>query len=660
MRFGRKSETSRGKQARARLRSHDQKLLKLSSDATLPRLNQLRFLFRFLSKKEYRVFLVGLALVLIGVVIGGYQFVKTHRVSAPDVGGEYQEVIVGTPRLVNPIYSSANEVDQDLSRLLYSGLLRYDKNGLLIPDLAESFTVNTSTTQFTVTLRENLTWHDETLITADDVLFTIERIQDPTVGSPMRLSFQGVTVTKSDDRTIVFDLENAFAPFAHTLTVGILPKHAWLDVLPSAMKLADANIRPVVGSGPYQFVELQKNRNGIIISYALEHFQNFHRGEPFVESIRLHFAPDTLSAIDMFANKRVDGIHFVPKADRETIAKRDTNIYTIALPQYTGLFFNQKRNEALETLTVRQALAHAIDREQLISSTLGATAQAIVSPLLPGSIGYQDDAPFYEFSPTTSTALLDGAKWKTIDRETYIALRTEQLVTEWEEQQPVEDVNKDELSEEELAEFNEQKKQKRAELEGLAREQIETQIPPSQDVFRKNGDDQILGVTITTVHNSETIAVAELIQSYWQAIGIDVQIQTVDPQLIQSEVLKDRNYEVLLFGEVLSADPDLYPFWHSSQIDDPGLNLSLFINRKADTLLEEARETTNQDTRTENYQAFEQILHAELPAIFLYNPKYVYAQRKKIQNFDVSRLYTPADRFNEIETWFIETKGEWQ
>jgi len=625
-----------------KLKSHDTQLIAQTSGKKIPGFRQLRFLFRFLNKKEARLFLVGIGIAVIGLSWYLGRYVVNNRVTIPDVGGEYSEVLVGTPRFINPIYAATNEVDNDLVRLVYSGLLRYDSQGNIQPDLAESYTA--SSTIYMVKLRQDALWHDGTQVTANDVLFTFERIQDPAVASPLRLSMQGVEIEKVDDHTISFTLEDPFAPFIHTLTTGILPQHVWIDTDANSMKLADANIRPI-GSGPYKFSTLSKNKTGVIIDYTLEHNKDFYRGTPFIKTVQLHFAPDSTNAVESYLSKRVDGIHFVPQDKKADIDKRDTAIYPLQLPQYTALFFNQKRTAALEDSDVRQALAHSINRQQLIQDALKQDATAITSPLLPGMLGYKEDADFYAFSPTSSTALLDDSGYTTINREEFIDLRVEQLVDEWLDDKPEEEQDAEKES---------------GELAKLALEQVEAEIPPSQDIFRKNKKDVILTVTITTVNNDATIATAELIQSFWQAIGVHTILYVVDPQLIQTEVIKNRNYEVLLFGEVLGADPDPYPFWHSSQIDDPGLNLSLFINRKADKLLEEARSTYNDEVREEAYHDFQEILHDELPAVFLYNPKYVYAQRTKINDFLVKRIVTPADRFNEIEKWFIETKGAWK
>ena len=116
----------------------------------------------------------------------------------------------------------------------------------------------------------------------------------------------------------------------------------------------------------------------------------------------------------------------------------------------------------------------------------------------------------------------------------------------------------------------------------------------------------------------------------------------------------------MLFGVIVGANPDPYPFWHSSQIQDPGLNLALFANRNVDKLLETARTTGDEAERKKSYQEFQDILSAELPAIFLYNPTYAYVVDQKIKGLDIDRIITPADRFNNLNEWYIKTKRQYQ
>jgi peptide/nickel transport system substrate-binding protein len=125
---------------------------------------------------------------------------------------------------------------------------------------------------------------------------------------------------------------------------------------------------------------------------------------------------------------------------------------------------------------------------------------------------------------------------------------------------------------------------------------------------------------------------------------------------IQNEYISPRNFDILLFGEIVGFDPDPYPFWHSSQISTTGLNLSNFKHAEADQVLREARETADIKKKTEKYIHFQNILVAEIPAIFLYNPNYLYPVDKKIKGIDQTSIINPTDRLTNVHKWYIKTK----
>ncbi|MDP2587533.1 MAG: hypothetical protein Q8P33_02035, partial [bacterium] len=127
---------------------------------------------------------------------------------------------------------------------------------------------------------------------------------------------------------------------------------------------------------------------------------------------------------------------------------------------------------------------------------------------------------------------------------------------------------------------------------------------------------------------------------------------------LQQTYIRERTYQTLLFGEVTGADPDLYPFWHSTQIADPGLNLTSFSDEDLDKLLEEARQTTDPAARAAKQTEISKLLAEEVHAIFLYSPQYLMAVRDKLKGIDLQTITTPADRLNDVSSWYIKTKRE--
>lgn len=178
------------------------------------------------------------------------------------------------------------------------------------------------------------------------------------------------------------------------------------------------------------------------------------------------------------------------------------------------------------------------------------------------------------------------------------------------------------------------------------------------DGFRYK-DDNKLSITLTTTDWPEYIKTAELIKEQWKKVGVEVKLDHLGAGNIQQIAVQPRNYEALLFGEILPPDPDPYPFWHSTQNRSPGLNLSLFDNEEVDKLLEEARKVSDNEKRAELYRQFQNKILELSPAIILYQPYYLYATTD-IYGIEASSAALPAGRFNNIEEWHINRERIWK
>ena len=168
-----------------------------------------------------------------------------------------------------------------------------------------------------------------------------------------------------------------------------------------------------------------------------------------------------------------------------------------------------------------------------------------------------------------------------------------------------------------------------------------------------------LSFTLVTVDQPILTKVAYLIKEQWKELGVGLDVKTYDVSALEQEIIKPREYELILFGEVLGVVPDLYPFWHSSQVKDPGLNLANYENNQSDKLLEKARQTLDEEEIRESLEEFQNILIKDLPAIFLYTPDYLYLVSDEIKGINIKTIYDPSQRFSNIENWYIETKRAW-
>jgi peptide/nickel transport system substrate-binding protein len=165
-----------------------------------------------------------------------------------------------------------------------------------------------------------------------------------------------------------------------------------------------------------------------------------------------------------------------------------------------------------------------------------------------------------------------------------------------------------------------------------------------------------LAFTLSTSDNPELLETADLLKETWGKIGVKVTIEKYDAATLNQTIIRPRKYDALLFGEVIGRDIDLYPFWHSSQRNDPGLNVALYANIKADKALENARKANSDEERLAAYKNLNSEIVKDVPAVFLYSPQYIYVVPKKLQGVSSSEIETPQDRFDGIEKKYIEEK----
>jgi len=313
----------------------------------------------------------------------------SHSQVQPKIGGQYQEGILGQPRYINSVLAQTNDTDRDLVQLIYSSLFKYDGQGNLVPDLVENYTIEDDGLSYLIFLKKNILWHDQELLTANDVIFTIKAIQNPENKSPLRNNWQNVEVEKIDNFTLCFKIKTVYAPFLHNLTIGILPKHIWSGIPAANFPLAEYNLKPI-GSGPYQFKEFSKDKNGKIESIELVRNENFYLQSPFIERIILKFYNNQDKLIEAYQKRQIDGLNSIPISKLAEL-KNNLNIHQINLPIYYAVFFNQTKSKALTDKTVRLALAHATNKKEIIDKVLEGKGIIVDSPLLPGCLGYTSE-----------------------------------------------------------------------------------------------------------------------------------------------------------------------------------------------------------------------------------------------------------------------------
>ena len=169
-----------------------------------------------------------------------------------------------------------------------------------------------------------------------------------------------------------------------------------------------------------------------------------------------------------------------------------------------------------------------------------------------------------------------------------------------------------------------------------------------------------LVINLTTTDWDELAQTAEILKTQWEKAGIKVNVGAYSISDIQQNYIRPREYEALLFGQVVGADPDPYSFWHSNQKKDPGLNLSLFGDSDTDKLIEEGRIEFDNEKRAKNYVEFQEKLVKENPAVFLYSPLYIYPINRSVQGINTENLIMPSKRFCNVHQWYLKTKRVWK
>ncbi|HLC64206.1 MAG TPA: ABC transporter substrate-binding protein, partial [Patescibacteria group bacterium] len=182
----------------------DQKLVFSLSKHSLPTFSQLKTLPKFFSPREKRTVRLLIYAIMLSLILLAVNFYYSHSVLVAKTGGTYTEGLVGTPQYINPILSSYNDVDRDLASLIFNGLLKYNDEDDIEPDLAEEFQISPDRKIYTFKLRQGVKWHDGEPLTADDVIFTVSSIQDPEWQSQLKSALDNVQVEKIDDYSLRF------------------------------------------------------------------------------------------------------------------------------------------------------------------------------------------------------------------------------------------------------------------------------------------------------------------------------------------------------------------------------------------------------------------------------------------------------------------------
>lgn len=560
-----------------------------------------------------------LAVAAIGTLSSGtylaYEATHGTFVDLPRSGGTYREAIIGTPRFINPILA-VSAADRDLTALIYAGLMTRNETGELVPQLAEHYTRSDDGTTYTFTLRKDISFHDDVPVTAHDVVYTVEQAANASVRSPRFANWDGVRVEAPDPHTVVFTLPEPYAPFIENTTLGILPRHIWEPLSPEEMAYSQLNIEPI-GAGPYQLDAVLVDKSGIPTSYELTAFASYVFGAPHIARFHAHLYPDRSEALAAYQANRVHGVAGIAPVDVEALLRSPgeaeaVRVLRTPLLRIFGIFLNHNKQPLFRNKAIREALHVSIDRTALVGDILYGYGTPIEDPVL----------PLHLATPSTKVAV-DALFASTTSTSTVLQRITAARAL--------------------------------LEEDGWERSQSGSFIMSGAE----DEPDTSLAFRLSTVDNPDLVRTADFLKREWGELGANVTVDVYGPSDLSQSIIRTRGHEALLFGIEVGHGFDLYAFWHSSQRNDPGLNVAQFADIEADVFLEDLRIATSSVERAALIAAFVERTREERAGIFLYAPDLIYLTREDVHDVSLHPMADPSERFDQVHAWYLETDRVW-
>ncbi len=576
---------------RRRVRKGQQQVEGLGSK-TEERLNR-HFVKRLGNLTHVRRFVVSWVLLVV-LLIGGL-FIQNLSLSnyfqtlRPVPGGIYNEGILGTFTNANPMYAT-NNVDTSVSKLLFAGLFTYNGRNQLVGDLASGYSVDASESVYTVHLKPHLTWQDGQPLTSADVVFTYQAIQNPDAQSPLRSSWQSITVSAPNPQTVVFKLPGTLASFPYTMTNGIVPKHILGNVPAAGLRSVDFNTVHPVGAGPFAWQAIQVAGNDPSVAQeqiALVPFAGYNRGEPKLREFIVHAYASQADLIQAFKSGQLTGAAGLTSVPPDVKNMPSLEVHSPLLTAATMVFFKTSSG-MLSDVHVRQAVTEGTNRQAIIKS-LGYSTHAVREPLLMGQLGYDPALAQAGFDPVAARQLLDSDGWA-VGKNGLRSKNGQTLSFN--------------LTAADTAEYRLVAQQLKQQWRNLG-VQLNVQLQDSTDFHNS-----------LTYHNYDAVL-------YGISIGSDP--------------------DVFVYWDSSQADV------RSAN----RLNLSEYKNTTADSALDAGRSRSQPQLRIIKYRPFLQAWQQDYPALGLYQPRFLYLTNGAVAGLSDHAINSPTGRFNDVQSWEI-------
>ncbi len=470
--------------------------------------------------------------------------------AAPAYGDTIIMGSIGDASNLLPVLAS-DSASSDIAGMVYNGLVRYDKNLQIEGDLAESWEISEDNLTITFHLRDGVTWHDGAPFTSEDVLFTYRLYIDPKTPTAYAERYRQVESAEAPDpHTFRVTYRKPLATALISWGMPVLPKH-----LLEGQEITESPLsRAPIGTGPYRFVEWKPGEK-----IVLEANSDYYEGKPYIKRMVYRIIPDLSTMFLELQSGGLDYMGLTPlQYDKQTDTpafKRRYNKFRYAASSYTYMGYNLKR-PMFQDKRIRQALAYALNKEEIIEGVLLGLGQVATGPYKPETWVYNPDVRRYPYSPEKAKALLSEAGW----------------------------------------------------------------IDSDGNGFLDKDGEPLSFTIITNQGNDQRIKTAEIIQRRLREIGVDVNLRVVEWASFLKEFVNPGNFDAIILGWTIPPDPDAYNVWHSSKTGPQELNFINFKNEEVDELLEKGRRTLDQSERQKIYYRFQEILAEEQPYTFLYVP----------------------------------------
>ncbi len=653
----------------------------------MPNLKQWAQFLKVLNFKEKVIFAILLLTAFISFCFISSKFINDHTSLVPNQGGEIKEGLLGQPQFINPLYAYSSSIDREIAELCFSSLFNYNSQGDIVPDLIDTYTISSDGKNIEFSIKQNVKWQDNEPLTIDDIVFTLNLIQDPNYLSPLRANFSGIEIEKMSDHKALFRLKQPYSGFLENLTnLKIMPKHVWKEITASKIMSSDKlNLLSPIGSGKYTIKKVEQDSDKYVKSIELNLNKNYYGQKPNIKTIKFVFF-DKKEDLTNALKKGIIDAGFLETAGEYNLEEfKGSNTYLIKTPNYFSLFYNNSKSP-LNNVEIRKALDIALNKEEVLEKGLNKLGEIVYSPILPSFYGFSEEEK--ETTEQDSKTILekqgfeekDGIMVKTIKKTSGFEFKSTLNVgssgaevsklQECLKQDP--EIYDGEISgyfgtqtKEAVIRFQEKYKEDilipNDLKEGTGKVAGSTIKKLNEICFSVPNEEIKLSFTIKTTESPSLIKTAENIKEQWEKIGVKVEIKQLDVTEIK-KTIRDRDFDILLFGEKLGGIPDPLPFWHSSHIIDPGLNISMYKNEKADLALEKARlySDYNSNQRKETLEEFQNILIKDYPATFLYSSYSAYIINKNIKGIQLDKLSDIEKRFIDISNWFIYQKRIWK